>query len=75
MKIRKEIIILSIILTDLILGLPSNLYSFATSDNKSLDNNDTNLIQTSDIAGTDLYAESIDVYLAGNSAIIKQSMF
>ena len=62
-------------LIDLILGFPSSLRSFAIPDDKSLDNNDVNLIQTSDIAGTDLYAESIDVYLAGNSAIIKQSMF
>ena len=29
----------------------------------------------SDIAGTDLYSESIDVYIAGNKSIIKQSLF
>lgn len=32
-------------------------------------------LQLSDIAGTDLYAENIDVYVAGNNSIIKQSLF
>jgi len=32
-------------------------------------------IHPSDIAGTDLYSESIDAYVAGNKSIIKQSLF
>jgi len=33
------------------------------------------LINPSDIAGTDLYAEQINVFVAGNKSIIKQSLF
>ena len=32
-------------------------------------------IHSTDIAGTDLYSESIDAYVAGNKSIIKQSLF
>jgi uncharacterized repeat protein (TIGR01451 family) len=32
-------------------------------------------VHPSDIAGTDLYSESIDAYIAGNKSIIKQSLF
>lgn len=32
-------------------------------------------LNLSDIAGTDLYSENIDVYVAGNKSIIKQSLF
>ena len=32
-------------------------------------------IHSSDIAGTDLYAEKINAYVAGNKSIIKQSLF
>jgi len=32
-------------------------------------------INSSDIAGTDLYAESIDAFIAGGKSIIKQSLF
>ncbi|MCJ7647302.1 MAG: hypothetical protein MUP85_01690 [Candidatus Lokiarchaeota archaeon] len=32
-------------------------------------------LKLSDIAGTDLYSENIDVYVAGNKSIIKQSLF
>ncbi|MFW9988961.1 MAG: hypothetical protein ACFFC3_09920, partial [Candidatus Odinarchaeota archaeon] len=34
-----------------------------------------NIIRTSDIAGSDLYAESINAFVAGNKSIIKQSLF
>ena len=33
------------------------------------------LIHPSDIAGTDLYAESINAFVAGNKSLIKQSLF
>jgi len=33
------------------------------------------LIHSSDIAGTDLYAESINAFVAGNKSLIKQSLF
>ena len=33
------------------------------------------LINPSDIAGTDLYAEQINVFVAGNKSVIKQSLF
>jgi len=32
-------------------------------------------LQTSDIAGTDLYAEQIKAFVAGNKSVIKQSLF
>ncbi|MFX1365280.1 MAG: hypothetical protein ACFFCE_17010 [Promethearchaeota archaeon] len=34
-----------------------------------------NSIKSSDIAGSDLYAESINAFVAGNKSIIKQSLF
>ena len=34
-----------------------------------------NDLKSSDIAGSDLYAESINVFVAGNKSIIKQSLF
>ncbi|MFX1574566.1 MAG: BatD family protein [Promethearchaeota archaeon] len=34
-----------------------------------------NNLKTSDIAGTDLYAEQINAYVAGNKSLIKQSLF
>ncbi|MFX0058832.1 MAG: hypothetical protein ACFE8J_11090 [Candidatus Heimdallarchaeota archaeon] len=41
-----------------------------------IDNNqEEKLIYSSDVAGTDLYAESIDVFVSGNKSIIKQSLF
>ncbi|MFW9900154.1 MAG: hypothetical protein ACFFDY_02560 [Candidatus Thorarchaeota archaeon] len=36
---------------------------------------DENYLKTSDIAGSDLYAEKIDAFVAGNKSIIKQSLF
>jgi hypothetical protein len=34
-----------------------------------------NSLHTSDIAGTDLYAEALDAYVAGNSSMLKHSIF
>ncbi|NHJ23635.1 MAG: hypothetical protein EAX89_03615 [Candidatus Lokiarchaeota archaeon] len=75
MKLRKDIIIILIILIDLIVGLNIN-YILKSSFNAS-QKQDWIIEgpQTSDIAGTDLYAENIDVVLAGNTSLIKQSMF
>ncbi len=39
-----------------------------------IDTNKT-LIKTSDVAGSDLYAENINVFVAGNKSIVKQSLF
>lgn len=39
------------------------------------DNFQWDLINPSDIAGTDLYAEQINAFVAGNKSVIKQSLF
>ncbi|MFO8018690.1 MAG: CARDB domain-containing protein [Promethearchaeia archaeon] len=43
------------------------------SENKSQDN--SNKLQTSDVAGSDLYAEQISAYVAGAKSMIRQSLF
>ncbi|TFG18288.1 MAG: hypothetical protein EU531_00520 [Promethearchaeota archaeon] len=47
----------------------------ASLNQKDEDQSGTEFLATSDVAGTDLYAENIDVYVAGNKSIIKQSLF
>ncbi|MFX0018219.1 MAG: hypothetical protein ACFFAK_03940 [Promethearchaeota archaeon] len=48
-----------------------NLSSKKTVNNVSEDN----VLKAADIAGTDLYAERINAFVAGNKSIIKQSLF
>ncbi len=43
------------------------------SNSKEIDGTET--LKLSDIAGTDLYSENIDAYVAGNKSIIRQSLF
>ncbi|MBY9002621.1 MAG: hypothetical protein KGD73_01495 [Candidatus Lokiarchaeota archaeon] len=43
--------------------------------NESQNEEDIKELKLSDIAGTDLYSENIDAYVAGNKSIIKQSLF
>ncbi len=48
------------------------------SKSLNINNNEAyemNNLKTSDIAGTDLYAEQINAYVAGNKSLIKQSLF
>ena len=61
--------------------IPLNLSIFQNS-NKSFSEEERGItksegafIKTSDIAGSDLYAENINVFVAGNKSIIKQSLF
>jgi hypothetical protein len=75
LKLRKDIIIILVILIDLVFGLNIN---YILQNSLNVNQNQEWIIedpQTSDIAGSDLYAENIDVVLAGNTSIIKQSMF
>ncbi|MFX1311656.1 MAG: hypothetical protein ACFFHD_03450 [Promethearchaeota archaeon] len=48
----------------------SKIINLNNGDNLELDN-----LKTSDIAGTDLYAEKINAFVAGDKCIIKQSLF
>ena len=45
-------------------------------DNVIMNQNDEkDMLKSSDIAGLDLYAEKINAYVAGNKSVIKQSLF
>jgi uncharacterized repeat protein (TIGR01451 family) len=66
-----------IFLTPIYLHLVENSLRFSFfQDNLITTQNEKELIlKTSDIAGSDLYAEQINVYVASNKSIIKQSLF
>lgn len=51
-------------------GYNSNLLSHRVKNDLGIEN-----LYTNDIAGTDLYAENIDAFVAGNKSVIKQSFF
>ena len=68
------ILILIVFLTPLNLSLNFNNKRIDLEENNLIDKNENNL-KLSDIAGSDLYAESINAYVAGNKSIIKQSLF
>jgi len=55
--------------------LSINFYNPITNESKGAVKEDIEELKSSDIAGTDLYSENIDVYVAGNKSIIKQSLF
>ena len=71
---RKKYMIIGFIL---ILGLSFNYIHNYSYRDTSLSQNyrEEKNLTTTDVAGTDLYAENIDVYVAGNKSIIKQSLF
>ncbi|MFX1557952.1 MAG: hypothetical protein ACFFC9_11925 [Promethearchaeota archaeon] len=59
--------------------LSSSLITISPVEKTSIEsvnnNEEEQLIYSSDIAGTDLYAESIEAFIAGENSIIKQSLF
>ncbi|MFW9940254.1 MAG: hypothetical protein ACFFFT_04385 [Candidatus Thorarchaeota archaeon] len=71
--IRVFIIIITLI-SPFYLNLNKNHQNFCFKEDKArIEEFDT--LRVSDIAGTDLYAEQIRAYVAGNKSIIKQSLF
>lgn len=69
-----SILILIIFITPLNLSLNLNKKRIHLEENNIIDNMEK-LLKQSDIAGSDLYAESINAFVAGNKSIIKQSLF
>jgi uncharacterized repeat protein (TIGR01451 family) len=55
-------------------AIGQNSRSISVLEKKVVEQNE-NLLKSSDIAGSDLYAESINAFIAGNKSIIKQSLF
>jgi len=62
-------------LSPLNLNIFQNKCGSFSEEETSLIEMEGNIIKTSDIAGSDLYAESINAFVAGNKSIIKQSLF
>jgi len=71
--IRFVIIIITLI-SPLYLNLHKNYQNFSFEEFE-IENEELGNIRVSDIAGTDLYAEQIKAFVAGNKSIIKQSLF
>ena len=46
-----------------------------TDEEQVIENSESLDLRTSDVAGTDLYAEQISAYIAGSESIIRQSLF
>ena len=76
-KIVGFLIVLIFLFTSLSYSFEINFEDYLISENEKFDNHDfeENYPESSDIAGTDLYAEQINAYVAGNKSIIKQSLF
>ncbi|MHA1688689.1 MAG: hypothetical protein ACTSUN_05035 [Promethearchaeota archaeon] len=80
-KIKFHVIILSSLI--ILIGLSSFLHFLPLSGqilSENLTNDEENkddkkLPRSSDVAGSDLYAEQINAYVAGNKSIIQQSLF
>ncbi len=68
---------LFIFLTPVYVQLVDNSLRYSLFKNNMImnQNDEENTLTTSDIAGSDLYAEQINAYVAGNKSIIKQSLF
>ncbi len=64
-----------VFLSPLYLSIFQNNNESFSGEERSITETEGNFIKTSDIAGSDLYAESINVFVAGNKSIIKQSLF
>ncbi|MCK4383282.1 MAG: hypothetical protein KAW66_08315, partial [Candidatus Lokiarchaeota archaeon] len=76
MSIIKKLIVLIIMLNILSIPLYGNFMEKFIVPNVEGENiAEKYLIHSSDIAGTDLYAESINAFVAGNKSLIKQSLF
>ena len=67
--------IIFIIYICLSIPLSINYDNPTINESKSEVKEDIEELKLSDIAGTDLYSENIDAYVAGNKSIIKQSLF
>ncbi|MHA2007297.1 MAG: hypothetical protein ACXABO_14755 [Promethearchaeota archaeon] len=76
---KKEKRVIGIITIIILLVLPLNLFFLRNPYNPGEEAEDfldmDKVLRFSDIAGTDLYAEQINAYIAGNKSIIKQSLF
>ena len=76
MRINKKLIVLIIILNILSIPLYGNFMENITVLKVKGENiAEKSLIHPSDIAGTDLYAESINAFVVGNKSLIRQSLF
>lgn len=74
MKTLKQSIKILLILIILISPLYFNI-KLIRLGSKGINKDKNDFLRSSDIAGTDLYAEQIKAYVAGNKSIIKQSLF
>jgi len=75
MKRKINIIGMIIIIGFLSVTFYNHVYTNITLNQKYEGKNEAEILSINDVAGTDLYAENIDVYVAGNKSIIKQSFF
>ena len=76
-KIRpaiRAIVIIIILISPFYLNLNKNYQNFSFEECE-MGVDEIDILRVSDIAGTDLYAEQIKAYVAGNKSIIKQSLF
>ncbi|NVM34096.1 MAG: hypothetical protein HWN81_00775 [Candidatus Lokiarchaeota archaeon] len=69
------ILSLMVFLSPLNLSIFQNIDELFSEEEKSITETEGNIMKTSDIAGSDLYAENINAFVAGNKSIIKQSLF
>lgn len=74
MKTLNKSIKILLILIILIIPIYFNI-NLIKLKSKGLNEDKNDFLRSTDIAGTDLYAEQIEVYVAGNKSIIKQSLF
>jgi len=70
----RDMFIIIILISPFYLSLNKYFQNFSLEESE-IATDDTDILGVSDIAGTDLYAEQIRVYVAGNKSIIKQSLF
>jgi len=69
-----SILLLFIVFTPLNSVLENNIIYMQLEQDYLIESNKNN-IKISDVAGSDLYAEKINAFVAGNKSIIKQSLF
>jgi hypothetical protein len=73
---KKRFIKVALILLGIFASLTYNLnYNREPFSYENNEKSEIRHLNNSDVAGTDLYAENIDVFVAGNKSIIKQSLF
>lgn len=76
-KIRSTIRVIVIVITlisPFYLSLNKYFQNFSFEESE-MEVDEIDILRVSDIAGTDLYAEQIRAYIAGNKSVIKQSLF